>query len=36
MKPKKKWEVFPGKNTFFCDGRLVMGRQVPYVAFELQ
>ncbi len=32
---KKKWQIFAGRNTFCCDGRLVMAKDISLFCITL-
>ncbi|XP_028837990.1 palmitoyltransferase ZDHHC18a isoform X2 [Denticeps clupeoides] len=32
---RRKWEVFPGKNRFYCDGRIIVARQCGVLPLTL-
>lgn len=33
--PMRKWEVFPGKNRFYCKGRIIVARQCGVLPLTL-
>ncbi|KAF5905820.1 palmitoyltransferase ZDHHC18-like isoform X1 [Clarias magur] len=33
--PRRKWEVFPGKNRFYCNGRIIVSRQCGVLPLTL-
>ncbi|XP_062322561.1 palmitoyltransferase ZDHHC18a isoform X2 [Osmerus eperlanus] len=32
---RRKWEVFPGKNRFYCDGRIILAKQIGVLPLTL-
>ncbi|KAF7708746.1 hypothetical protein HF521_017803 [Silurus meridionalis] len=35
LPPRRKWEVFPGKNRFYCNGRIIVAQQCGVLPLTL-